>query len=208
MTVTFYVLSGSAEVGKDTCADYLLEKLKCKHKKIIKIGLADQLKVVCQQLIKLFYGIEFPLDYFYNRNQKELIRTEMPLFNNKPFSIRSVLQYVGTDVIRTYLFDDIWCKYIEYTYVKPQTGETSVDAIIISDARFINEVAYFKDKQDIITKVIKIQRDCVGLQGSNGQHISETQSQLLPDQYIDFIIDNNSSLQNLYEQLDKVISDN
>ena len=92
--------TGLAHSGKDTSSDYLVRKLSEKGYKVTKVGLADRLKHLCRKLIKMFYSIDISIEDFYDINKKEQIRPELPWFNNQPFTLRTVLQQIGSEIFR------------------------------------------------------------------------------------------------------------
>lgn len=196
--VTIIGITGFAHSGKDTSADYIMSKMN-KTYRVIKVSLADQLKVLSQKLVKTFYGVDIPLEYFYDFEKKEQENDELPLFNGQKFKIRTVLQIIG-DITRTLLGTDVWCKYIREKFVDCQ----KYDVIIISDMRMINEFEFFKrlEGDKVIQKFIstRITRDNrVEIDSSNKSHISETSVTILP---VDKEIINNTTLHDLYNKLD------
>ena len=120
-------LTGLAHSGKDTCADIIINSIQLHGLNICKVGLADRVKIISQHLIKLFYNIDIPIDEFYDTNKKELVRYDYPQFAGKPFKLRTIMQQVGSEVIRDLLWIDIWCDYVKRHYI--QSG--IYDVIII-----------------------------------------------------------------------------
>lgn len=195
-------ISGLAHSGKDTSADYLLSQLKQDYK-IIKIGLADRLKIICQRLIYLFYGVLIPLEDFHDLAKKETIRDDLPYFAGQPFKIRTVLQQVGTDVFRDLMWSSIWCDYVKKNYI--DNGEYQI--IVISDLRLPDEVEFFRNLAQIgyisnfiSFKVIRPNRE--QLAGTNQQHKSEVANSMVR---VDQDIMNDTSIQDLYQKLDHLI---
>jgi hypothetical protein len=93
-------------------------------------------------------------------------------------SIRHLLQFVGTDIVRTHIDNDVWLKYFGKI-------ATNTDAnIIVTDARFKNEREYLKS---IGATLFLIKRE--GL-SSGDSHISE--NQLGDDNDYDVIVYNDS----------------
>lgn len=195
-------ISGLAHSGKDTSADYLLSQLKHDYK-IIKIGLADRLKIICQRLIYLFHGILIPLEDFYDFAKKETIRNDLPYFAGQPFKIRTVLQQVGTDVFRDLIWSSIWCDYVKKNYI--DCGDYQI--IVISDLRLPDEVEFFYHLaqigyiSDFISfKLIRPNRE--QLTDNNQQHKSEIANFMVR---VDQEIMNDTSIQDLYQKLDQLI---
>lgn len=106
-------------------------------------------------------------------------------------SIRQLMQYYGTSVIRRYLGDKTW---INVTLNKSDSKK-----IVISDLRFRVEYEEVK-KRDGIT--IYIQRDTA----IPGNHSSEREVvELYNENRFDYVINNNGSLENLFNELNKII---
>lgn len=197
-------LSGVAHSGKDTTADYLVKELNKLGINTIKLGLADQLKVISHKLIQLFYGINIPFVDFYDLEKKELIRPELPYFDAKPFKLRTILQKVGTEVIRDSLWDGIWCDYINRN-LKDKFKDYQV--IIISDCRFPDELDYFLDleRKGQISRLLSIRINRSnenGLDEENKAHASESH---IATMKVNYEIANVGTLEHLYNSLDKLI---
>ena len=184
-----YLVTGKAYSGKDTTADYIVSRYNLRGYRTIKLALADQLKIISQQLIKLFYGIDIPLKEFYNSSTKDMVRPNLPPFAGKPFTLRSVLQHVGTEIFRTYTYDSIWCDIL----YKKMMG---YDIVVISDCRFPNELNYFRSL-GIKSTSIKLIRESV---------ISEEHQSESYDLDVDFTLHNDSDIKNLFNYIDNIIS--
>lgn len=195
-------LTGLAHSGKDTSADYLYAQLAPKYH-VVKVALADRLKIICQAMIRLFYGIEIPLAEFYDIDRKEAVRTDLPLFAGQPFKLRTMLQMIGTEIFRDLLSESIWCQYIKQHYL----DDHPCGVLIISDIRMPNEIEYFSNLvntgQIASFKCYRIVRDNrVSLSGINQAHKTE---QLVINLKIEHEIINQSSLIDLYRNIDQVI---
>lgn len=193
-------LTGLAHSGKDTSADYLLSQFQQRGFSAVKVSLADQLKVICQHLIRHFYGFTIPLTDFHDLEKKEQVHPELPLFAGQPFKLRTILQTIGTDVFRNLLFPSVWCQYITQCY-------PSTQIVIISDIRMPDEIQYFQ--QLVVTgrvasfqcyRVVRTTRSL--LAKANQQHATETSIDSLP---VTAEIDNHGSLDDLYHQLDPIV---
>lgn len=101
-------------------------------------------------------------------------------------SFRHLAQTLGTDWAREMICDDFWIKLLFH--------DISENDIVISDVRFENEVKAIHDRSGIIIKVFRS-----GCEGDS--HISE---EGIPDSLCDFIIENNSSVEELYEKLSTI----
>lgn len=106
--------------------------------------------------------------------------------------VRRLLQYYGTQGAREIFGDDIWTstadKYID---------TKNIEYVAISDVRFSDEVTWLKKKGG---NLIKIVRPDVG--PVNG-HISDAG---IPDEMCDAVINNDSTLEELKEQVATVLT--
>lgn len=85
---------------------------------------------------------------------------------------------------------------------KWETRKWKDKAIICSDVRYINECEYLKDKNYFL---IKILRD---LPSDNQliNHSSEQEQKTIKDEMFDYILDNNGSLNDLKQEITKIIA--
>lgn len=108
-------------------------------------------------------------------------------------TIRQVLQYVGTEVLRTFLSDTIFIN---------STFKNTKDYIIIGDLRF-------KIERDISSmkncKIIYISRPlCVASNHDSEQQVLE----IYKNKEYDYYVDNNGTLKDLFNNIKKVIYGN
>lgn len=116
-----------------------------------------------------------------------LLKTGESLLN-KWLSIRQLMQYVGTEVLRTYLGENVWV----------QSTLKEHDNLIVSDLRFKNEL---KEVHALNGYVIFINRKTA----KPGTHASEREViDLLNNNEFDYIVDNNGSLKDLFNNIKKI----
>lgn len=188
MSIPVIIMCGRAHSGKDTAADYLVAKYGA-----TKLALADQLKVITQKLVELFYGTVIPLEEFYNTESKEKVRPTMPDFGGGPFTLRSVLQLVGSEVFRDMIGRDIWCNILRQKI----SGLT-----VISDCRFPNEAEYFRSIPEFSVTCIRLTRDaCM----KNNDHTSHQSEVYVDEISVDYEIENNSTIGQLHTHLNQII---
>ena len=195
--------SGRKFAGKDSTAEGLI-----RFHNFRRIGLADRLKDICSHVFEipradmddpskkeLPFHIPISINPDHIKHLLELLQYDEFLFNFetkcidicKNFigknltSIRDMLQTVGTDILRTYIQDDIWLEY-----VRSSIEQTDGD-VVITDARFKNERDYLKS---IGAVLILVKRDSLG--ESTESHISE--NQLGTDSDYDVIVYNKDTL--------------
>ena len=115
----------------------------------------------------------------------KLIKTGEPLPVNTWLSIRQLMQYFGTQCAQTYLGRKVWIN---------STLKTDKD-VIISDLRFEKEFEEVKFRDGV---TIFIQRDSAKV----GTHASEREMyDLYTQNKFDYVIDNNGSLKDLFNNL-------
>ena len=106
-----FLISGKSGSGKDTLASMMERSLTEAGERVLIIHYADLLKYVCRQ----FFGWD----------------------GNKDQAGRSLLQYVGTDVVRR-RDENYWVNWV-CGFIK--LFEVEWDYVLIPDARFPNEVS-------------------------------------------------------------------
>lgn len=172
-------ICGKAGSGKDTIGDYLIKKYDFK-----KIALADPIK----RLVKDIFVLD---DYtVYDR-----VAREKKLKNWPNWTVRKLLQFIGTELFRDKIDDEIWVKSLWYK-IKKDTKHHYV----ISDLRFPNELNFLRaqaKKKFLCIKVVRPGYDGkVGLVG----HASEAF-----DLKGDIEIINDGTIKDLYNKIDKFV---
>ena len=174
-------ICGKAGSGKDTVGDYLVKEYHFK-----KISLADPIKRLVEDV--------FVLD---KHTVYDRVAREQPLEKWPGWTVRKLLQFIGTELFREKIDDAIWVKSLWYRICEDQGNN-----YVVSDVRFPNELQYFKDcslKSNIPFMSIKIVREgCNGIVGLKG-HASEAYD--LETQYV---LENNGTFEHLYYKLDKL----
>lgn len=175
---------GKAGSGKDTTGDYI-----CRKYDFLKMALADPIKSSIKEM--------FLLDDFTVYDRKE---REKPLLDFPEWSCRKLFQFIGTELMRKQFDNDIWIKLLNKRIKSCQHSR-----IVISDIRFPNEVDLLKSfskKNKYSVFFIKVNRN--GYIGKNvGIKNHESESYDLDG---DYIIDNNSNIDDLYKKIDCIMS--
>ena len=121
---------------------------------------------------------------------KEVQWLDQKLIREKYLSIRQVMQYYGTEVMRRYFGQNIWIL---------STMKTGFNKIIISDQRFLNENEISKQSN---AKIIHIIRP----EAKSGNHSSESELQkLLDNKMYNYLIDNNGNLKDLFNKCKEIV---
>lgn len=162
-----FCISGKAGHGKDTFAAILSSKLKEKEQRVLIIHYADLLKWMCTK----FFDWDGQKDEFG----------------------RHLLQYVGTNVIRSQN-PDFWVSFVAdvMTFFSDEW-----DFVLIPDCRFPNEIEYLKNRGFDVTH-IRVVRDHFqsALSDDAKAHPSET---ALDDYPVDLTIHNNGTIDDMLD---------
>ena len=172
----FICVSGEAQHGKDTSAEFIRAELETLGEDAIVIHYADLLKFIC----KTYFG--------WNGQKDEAGRT--------------LLQYVGTDVVRKQR-PDYWVDFV-IDVVKLFPDEWST--VIIPDCRFPNEIEALKNAGYDVTHV-RVYRPNFdnGLTAEQKNHPSETALREYP---YDILLTNDGTMNGLKESIDRWLYDN
>jgi len=177
-------ICGKAASGKDTIGDYLV-----KEHLFNKISLADPIKRLVKDV--------FVLDDFqvYDRIERE---KNLEKWNG--WSVRKLLQIIGTELFREKIDEQIWVKSLYYRMEQLKNNSVCVSNYCICDIRFPDEVKYLKEKMGNDFVLIKVIRPgCDGNVGIKG-HISESF-----DLNADIVINNDGDKEKLYNNVRKII---
>lgn len=158
-------ISGKAGSGKDTLADMLKEELESSGKRVLVTHYGDPVKYVCST----FFGWD----------------------GKKDERGRSLLQYVGTDRVRSNS-PDFWVNFIA---VIISAFSDQWDVVLIPDTRFENEIEVLRyhgfDPVTIRVTTPSTYRD---LTNSQQLHVSET---ALDDYAFEYVVRNEGTLSDL-----------
>lgn len=131
-------LGCTAQVGKDTAAEYLEKRYPGRVK---RVAFADKLKKVCMDLFGLTY------EQCYGPQEiKEKIDSR---YNLTP---REIMMGVGEKMRQ--IFPNIWVDTVFYTTISEWEKE-GYDCFVISDVRYPNEGDRIHDKGGSVAKIIR-----------------------------------------------------
>lgn len=177
-------LGCTAQVGKDTAADYLEKRYPGRVK---RIGFADKLKKIAMEL--------FGLSYEQCYGAQGIKETIDPRYGLTP---REILQSIGEKMREIY--PSIWVDTVfNTTMVELQAA--GYDCFVISDVRYPNEADRVHDKGGV---VVKITRKGSGVT-VGAKHSSETSMQDYKE--FDYVIENDSTLEEYFQKIDQVMED-
>jgi len=150
-------LSGKAGSGKDTVAQYWVDK-EFGHNRIKTMSFADPLKAGAMAM----FGLS--LAQVHNPNRKEIVDD---FWGMTP---RYILQKLGTEVMRDQFGQNIWIKAVRR---KIELTPCSFSIVVITDVRFKNEAEAIKEWGGFLVRVER--RSAIPPLGSaNPDHPSET----------------------------------
>jgi hypothetical protein len=191
--------------GKDTAADYLVNFHEYRRE-----SFANSLK----DAVSSVFG--WDRDLLEGRTKESRTWREQPdeWWSNrlgKTVTPRYILQYWGTEVIREGYHDDMWIASLENKL------RNSQDSIVITDCRFPNEIKALKEQD---AKIIWVQRGITphwydvatkANRGDDKAHAWLKLQGIHASEYswagtcFDAVIDNNGTIDNLYQQLKNLV---
>lgn len=175
---------GQKHSGKDTCAEYLIKNYNFK-----RYAFGDPVKEVC----RILFG--FNDEQLYG-SKKEEYDTRL---NITP---RETFQKIGTEFGQYIIHEILPNLNIEkrtlWTRILDDIDKSA--HIVISDVRFQHEIDAIKKNGGII---IKIDRNTI--QNDFNNHASEQEIFNISSSFINFTIENNGSLNELYENLFSIL---
>ena len=199
--------------GKDTIADYLVNLHHFRRE-----SFANTLKDAVAQV----FGWDRTMLEGRTKQAREWREQVDPWWADRlsipHLTPRYILQQWGTEVCRKNFHDDIWIASLENKL------RNSQDDVVISDCRFPNEIQAIKQAGGIVVRVVRgpepewydaamsINRGPNGnstwaLSGRKleqlGVHASETS---WAGTQFDVVLDNNSTLDDLYQQVKQIVS--
>jgi hypothetical protein len=197
-------VSGRIGAGKDTVADYLVA-----NHNYVKMSFAASLKDVVASVFgwdrTLLDGST--LESRQWREQTDLWWSEK--LNMPHLTPRWVLQYWGTDLCRVHFHDKIWVASLEKKLLSVS------DKIVITDARFFNELDAIKNNMGYTVRVERGETPewYEAAKQFNTLKIDKPEilSNVHPSEFSSIGYDyhktilNNDTLENLYNQAEKLI---
>lgn len=170
-----FAISGKAQHGKDTFGKMLCEKLREKGASVLVVHYGDYLKLVAKE-------------YF-------------EWSGNKDEEGRTLLQIVGTDIIRN-TDENFWVNIVEELLT---VLEGQFSFAIIPDTRYPNEIEFLKMfKHDVTSIRINRTNYISPLTEEQQNHISET---ALDNFEFDWVFNCESGVENIQKVVDSFFED-
>lgn len=161
-------ISGKAGSGKDTVAEMMCAQLNLRGKRVLITHYGDLVKYVC----RAFFG--------WNGEKDEVGR--------------SLLQYVGTDRVRSQS-PDYWVNFIASMLT---FFDDEWDVVLIPDCRFPNEAELMTHFYGFDATIVRINRPDMKSKLTAEQQVHESETAM--DNYdFDHVITNSGSLNDLRE---------
>lgn len=187
-------LTGNMGVGKDTMADYMVEKYG-----YVKVSMADPFKRIAKEVY------EFSDEQLWGpssaRNQED---KRYPRADGTYLTARIVTQLLGSDLSRV-AYPETWIVYMKRVIKKIQAGyfysetkgpyeikgkKSSYTGIIVSSCRFKNEIEAIHEMGGVSVRLV---RPALSVEGflSTGlkNHITETEQLSLPDDFFTYVLE-------------------
>ena len=190
-------LHGKMGSGKSTIANKIVAVLQDQH------NIKAEIKSFAQPIYKL-------TSILFDESIENIKQAKHSIFRTRNYSLRSyreLLQTIGME-LRDNVDIDIWIDALfgkENSKILYEWTGNGCRWWIIDDLRFINELQRIKQNGG---KIIKISRE-VQKHRALPEDIYENQSELdldnIPDSDWDLIIDNNSSIQDLTDLLNRYV---
>lgn len=132
------------------------------------------------------------------------------------FSPRLALQLVGTDALRNHFHEDIW-----FLSLANRVRKNSERDVVISDARFPNELAFIKENNGVIVRVKRgPDPDWYSIAAAANRGDADSKNimaSVYPNVHfsewawagteVDYVVDNNGSLEDLQNNINSLIKE-
>ena len=189
--------------GKDTIADYLVNIHEFRR---------DSFAATLKDAVSAVFG--WDRDMLEGRTRSSRAWREEPdewwsQRLGREITPRWILQYWGTEVCRRGFDDDIWIASLENKL------RNSPDDVVISDCRFPNEIEAIRAQGGHVIRVVRgpdpewfsAARDHVRLGTAAPHNLPHASEWAWAGTEFDRMIDNNSSMDDLYQQISCLVRD-
>lgn len=177
-------LGCTAQVGKDTAAEYLEKKFPGRVK---RVAFADKVKNTAMEV----FGLSWEQCY----GPQEIKEAVDPRYGMTP---REIMQGIGEKMRE--IWPSIWVDTV-FNATIPQLLEEGFELFVISDVRYPNEGDKVHENGGCVVKII---REDGGVTVGH-EHSSETAMRNYED--FDFVIENNGTFEEFYAEVDRVMEE-
>jgi len=190
-------IGGLFSSGKDTVADYLVEKYGW-----VKMGMSDPLNDALLTLNPLIdCQFEGAAELNWETDQRfvryEIVENALGYTNSKLIpEVRRLLQVLGTEVGRNMMGENTW---IDIAERRINNIHRNGQSVILTGLRFPNETRMIRQNRGHLWWV---NRPELNNTGQTATHSSENS---VDASNFDHIIENSGSLEELYEKVDKIL---
>jgi len=174
----------TAQVGKDTAAEYLEKKYP---ERVKRVAFADKLKTVAMEL----FGLSWEQCY----GSQEIKETVDPRWDATP---RELLQGIGQKMRE--IKPEIWIDTVLNVTI-PELEKRGFDCVVISDVRYPNEGDKIHAVGGTVVKVFRVGS------GVTVGHTHSSETAMTDYRDFDFILDNSGSFEQYYRMLDRLMED-
>lgn len=205
MTTKIIGVCGFIGSGKDTAADYLVNFHEFRR---------DSFASTLKDAVAAVFGWDREMLEGRTKQAREWREQVDPWWSTRldmpNLTPRWVLQWWGTEVCRKSFHDDIWIASLEARL------RNATDNIVISDCRFPNEIKAIRNAGGQVIRVVRGQDPewydiAISTNAGTFNHMATAYSDVHASEWawvgtkFDAVIDNNSTVDNLYKQLEMVV---
>jgi dephospho-CoA kinase len=184
-------ISGKARSGKNLIAELLIEHLKLSQNEYRIRAFADPMK----EIVKIMFPCaDDECLYGASQLRSEIIDMIYHDEDARYLTYRKVLTDLGKQA-RKYN-KNIWIHNFDYDLKK----NAHARAYVCSDARFLNEIEYLKDRGFYLIRVLRNGTDI-------GKDVSETEQDTIPDSVFNKVIHNDYSIDQLSEEVKQIVDE-
>ena len=207
---TIISLTGNMGVGKDTMADYMVEKYG-----FVKVSMADPFKRIAKEVYE--FSDEQLWGPSSERNKDDM---RYPRADGTFLSARIVTQLLGNELSRL-AYPETWIVYMKRVVDKIQQGyfysekqgpyqlegkKSEYAGIIVSSCRFENEIGAIKEMGGKAVRLVRPSLSTEGfLQAGVGNHLSEKEQLAIPNSFFNYVIEVPEGLDNFYKKIGELM---
>jgi hypothetical protein len=189
--------------GKDTIADYLVNIHEFRR---------DSFAATLKDAVSAVFGWDRDMLEGRTRSSREWREQPDAWWSERlgrEITPRWILQWWGTEVCRRGFHDDIWIASLENKL------RATRDDVVISDCRFPNEIAAIRAQGGHVIRVCRGEdpawflaaQQCLSLGLPVPDNLPHQSEWAWASTDFDYVIDNNGLIEQLYSQIDLVVTD-